>query len=103
MHSLSLEQVRHVAKLCRLRLTDDQLERYRSQLASVLDHIAKLNELDVEGIEPMAHPIDIFNRLDDDEVTQPMPIEMLQRNAPAVEDRLLAVPKVLGDAGAGSA
>lgn len=99
---LSLKQVRHVAKLCRLHLRDDQLERYRVQLASILDHIAKLDELDVEGIEPMAHPIDIFNRMDDDEVAPPMPIEHVIRNAPATEDRFLAVPKVLGDASAGS-
>ena len=63
---LSIDEVRHVAKLARLRLTDEQLERYRGQLSAVLDHIAKLSELDVEGVEPMAHPSDLTNRLDDD-------------------------------------
>jgi len=96
---LSTQQVRHVAKLARLRLSDEQLELYRGQLSSVLEHIAKLSELDVAGIEPMAHPTEMTNRLDEDEVSPPMPIEDLLRNAPAVEDRYLAVPKVLADAG----
>ena len=98
---LSIDEVRHVAKLARLRLDDEQLARYRSQLASVLEHIAKLNELDVEGVEPMAHPSDITNRLAEDEVTPPMPVETLLANAPATEDHFLAVPKVLDDAGEG--
>lgn len=94
---LTLEEVRHVAKLARLRLGDSQLETYRAQLGSILDYIAKLNELDVAGVEPMAHPMDLVNRLDEDEVLPSMPTEDLLRNAPAVEDRYLAVPKVLAD------
>ncbi|MHC4446994.1 MAG: Asp-tRNA(Asn)/Glu-tRNA(Gln) amidotransferase subunit GatC [Planctomycetota bacterium] len=94
---LSLDEVRHVAKLARLRLEEEQLARYRSQLADVLDHIAKLNELDVEGVEPMAHPSDVTNRLAEDEVAPPMPVEALLANAPATEDHFLAVPKILGD------
>ncbi len=96
---LSLEEVRHVAKLARLRLTDSQLELYRNQLAAVLDHIAKLNELDVTGVEPMVHPTEITNRLGDDLPEPSMPIDQLLRNAPAVEGSYLAVPKVLADEG----
>lgn len=96
---LGIEEVRHVAKLARLRLDDEQLARYRSQLASVLEHIAKLNELNVEGVEPMAHPSDVTNRLAEDEVAPPMPVEVLLANAPATQDHFLAVPKVLDDAG----
>jgi len=93
---LSLDEVRHVARLARLRLTDADLERYRGELSSVLGHIDMLERLDVEGVEPMAHPLDVTNRLADDVVADPMPIEHLHRNAPAVEDRFLAVPKVIG-------
>jgi aspartyl-tRNA(Asn)/glutamyl-tRNA(Gln) amidotransferase subunit C len=96
---LSHQQVAHVAKLARLKLSDEQIERYRSQLSSILDHIAKLNELDVSDVEPMAHPLDMSNRLDADVAMEPMPIEALLRNAPAVEGRFLAVPKVLGEGG----
>ena len=101
---LTLEQVRHVAKLARLRLSDEQLDRYRGQLSAVLEYVAKISELDVTGVEPMAHPTDITNRMDDDEPTAAMPVEQLLAIAPpgATEDRYLAVPKVLeGDSGGG--
>jgi aspartyl-tRNA(Asn)/glutamyl-tRNA(Gln) amidotransferase subunit C len=94
---LSLEEVAHVAKLARLQLNAQQLEQYRVQLSSVLTHIAKLKELDVTNVEPLAHPTELVNRLDDDEVLSSMPIEQVLMNAPAVEDRYLAVPKVLDE------
>jgi aspartyl-tRNA(Asn)/glutamyl-tRNA(Gln) amidotransferase subunit C len=94
---LSLAEVRHIAKLARLRLTEDQLDRYRDQLASVLGHISKLNELDASEIDSSPQPADITARLDDDEVMPAMPFEALQHNAPAIEDRFLAVPKVFGE------
>ncbi len=94
---LSIDEVRHVAKLARLRLTDEQLERYRGQLSTVLDHIAKLSELDVEGVEPMAHPSDLTNRLDDDVPGPLLTRETVLGLAPATEGDYLAVPKVLVD------
>jgi aspartyl/glutamyl-tRNA(Asn/Gln) amidotransferase C subunit len=99
---LSLEEVRHVARLARLRLDDEHLETYRSQLATVLDHISMLERLDVEGVEPMAHPLDVTNRLDADEVAPSMPVSDLLANAPSVESDFLAVPKVLADGGGGA-
>ena len=96
---LSLDQVRHVAKLARLRLSDEQLERYRGQLSAVLDYVAKISELDVNGVEPMAHPTDISNRLDADEPEPAMDVEKLLAIAPQIQDRFIAVPKVL-DTGA---
>ena len=94
---LSLDEVRHVAKLARLRLSDEELERYRGQLSSILDHIAKLSDLDVEDVEPMAHPSDLVNRLDEDEPVASMPLEQVLELAPAVQDNFLAVPKVLAE------
>jgi aspartyl-tRNA(Asn)/glutamyl-tRNA(Gln) amidotransferase subunit C len=94
---LSLEEVRHIAKLARLELSAAQLEQYRSQLATVLEHIGKLNELDVTNVEPMAHPSEIANRLDSDQVQPSLALDAVLANAPAVEDRFLAVPKVLAD------
>ena len=99
---LSDEEVRHVATLARLKLSDEQIAQYRVQLAAVLQHIETLQKLDVTGIEPMAHPTEHFNRMDDDEEVRPMPIGDLFQNAPkpdGVEDRFLAVPKVLADGG----
>jgi aspartyl-tRNA(Asn)/glutamyl-tRNA(Gln) amidotransferase subunit C len=96
---LTTQQVKHVAKLARLRLNDAQIEQYRTQLSSILSYVAKLDELDLENVEPLAHPTELTNRLDDDVVAPSMPLENLLRNAPAVEDRYLAVPKVLEDTG----
>lgn len=96
---LSDADVRHVAALARLRLSDDEIRQCRSDLAAILAHADTLAELDLEGVEPMAHPLDLTNRLDDDTPTESMPLEQLLANAPAVEGSFLAVPKVLGDGG----
>lgn len=98
---LSARQVEHVARLSRLRLSPEQVERYRGQLSSILGHIAKLQELDVTGVEPMAHALEMTNRLDPDEPAPAMPVNALLRNAPAVEGPYLAVPKVLAEGGGG--
>ena len=94
---LSLEEVRHVAVLARLRLDGEKLEEYRSQLSTVLEHISMLEKLDVTDVEPMAHPLDVTNRLAADEVEPSMSVDDLLANAPAVEGRFLAVPKILGE------
>lgn len=97
--ALSLGAVRHVAKLARLRLEDSEAERYRGQLAAILGHLSQLNAAEVADVEPMAHPLPLTNRLEDDVPSQAMPLADLLRNAPAVEGSYLAVPKVLGDGG----
>ena len=95
--SLTAGQVAHVAKLARLELAPGRNEQYRTQLAAVLAHIAKLDAVDIVGVEPMAHPFEASNRLDDDEPVEGLPIEAILRNAPAAEGRFLAVPKVLAE------
>lgn len=97
--ALTDDDIRKVARLSRLSLPDSQVAAVRTQLASILGHIAKLQALPTEGVEPLAHPMKIVNRLGADEPKACMPVEELLKNAPAVEDRYLAVPKVLGDGG----
>ncbi len=92
---LSLDEVRHIAKLARLKLGDDELEQFRGQLSSVLDHVARLNELDVGGVEPMYQPSDLVNRLDDDVVEPSLDTGAVLSMSPATEAAFLAVPKVL--------
>ena len=94
---LTIDEVRHVAKLARLRLTDQQLHRYRDQLSTVLAHIAKISELDVENVEPLTHPGDLTTRLDQDKVGESLPVETVLGLAPSTELDFLAVPKVLDD------
>lgn len=91
--------IQKIAKLSRLSVADSQVATVRTQLSSILGHIAKLQALPTEGVEPMAHPMKIVNRLGADEPKACMPVEELLKNAPAVEDRFLAVPKVLGEGG----
>jgi aspartyl-tRNA(Asn)/glutamyl-tRNA(Gln) amidotransferase subunit C len=57
------EQVEHVAKLARLRLNDDELERMASELSGILEHVDKISELDLEGVEPTSHVIELVNVL----------------------------------------
>ena len=58
---ITTDDVQKVAKLARLRLTEDELERFTGQLAAVLDHAADLDELELDGVEPMAHPVPLTN------------------------------------------
>ena len=93
---LSEQEVRKVAQLARLELTDEAVELYAGQLSSILEHIAILEGLDVEGVEPMAHPLPLTNRLAADVPGEALPVEVLLENAPARESVYIAVPKVLG-------
>jgi aspartyl-tRNA(Asn)/glutamyl-tRNA(Gln) amidotransferase subunit C len=95
--SLTAAQVAHVARLAKLELDPAAIERFRPQLAAVLGHLAKLDSVDLAGAEPMAHPFESHNRLADDVPVEGLPIEAILMNAPAVEGRFLAVPKVLAE------
>jgi len=98
-NSLTIEEARHVAKLARLELGDAELEACRHELAAILEHVATLAELDLEGVEPMAHPGDRTNRIDPDEMEPSLSQEQVLGIAPATEGPFIAVPKVLGDDG----
>lgn len=94
---LTIESVRRVAALSRLAIEDDRLARYQQQLGSVLAHIKMLGELDLTGVEPLAHPIDAANRWDEDEPRAGVGNETLMRLAPAKAEPFVRVPKVLGE------
>jgi aspartyl-tRNA(Asn)/glutamyl-tRNA(Gln) amidotransferase subunit C len=95
--ALTTAQVTHVAKLARLEVAPGRIEEYRTQLAAVLGHIAQLDAVDLAGVEPMAHPFESHNRLAADIPVEGLSIEAVLMNAPAVEGRFLAVPKVLAE------
>ena len=96
-HPLTPKEVAHVAKLARLAVPSERIDALRGQLAGVLGHVAKLKAIEVEGVEPMTTPFDQSNPLDPDEPGAYLPIQELLKNAPAVEGRYLAVPKVLAE------
>ena len=95
---ITIQEVRHVADLARLAMSEPELEACRGELATILGHIATIDAVDIEGVAPMAHAIDMTNRLSDDTPEASISIEDVLANAPEVEDRFIAVPKVL-DAG----
>ena len=94
---LSEDEVRHVAKLSRLELDDEEIRHFTHQLADVLDYIAKLDELNVDDIEPMAHAGDVTNALREDRTDAGIPVEQVLANAPEKSPPFFKVPKVLGD------
>ena len=96
---LSDDDVRHVAKLARLKLDDAQVHAFAEQLSDVLAYVRKLDELDVSNVEPMAHPTDMVNRFRDDTPGRPISVDQALANAPAADTPFFKVPKVLGDGG----
>ncbi|MBC2593063.1 Asp-tRNA(Asn)/Glu-tRNA(Gln) amidotransferase subunit GatC [Ruficoccus amylovorans] len=90
--------IEYVARLARIDLTDEEKRTFTSQLEDILAYVDKLNQVDVSGVEPMAHAFSLENVLDDDEPGQPLPVEQALRNAPAQRDNQIVVPKVVEDA-----
>lgn len=95
---LSREDVEHIAHLARLHLTEEEKERYRVQLSSILDHISKLRELETTDVLPLSSVVVEQSRLRADEPGPGMPRVDLLRNAPEVEDDQFRVPPVLDGA-----
>ena len=92
--AITREDVLHVAKLARLELSEEELERMREQLSAILEAVGKVAELDLEGVEPTAHPLDLVNVLADDEPRPCLPREEALANAPDPEDGFFGVPAV---------
>ena len=86
------EQVLHVARLARLRLTDEELERMSDELSSILEHVERIGELDLEGVEPTSHVVDVENVLRPDEPRPSWPRERVLAVAPDATDDGFLVP-----------
>jgi aspartyl-tRNA(Asn)/glutamyl-tRNA(Gln) amidotransferase subunit C len=87
--------VKYVAHLARIALTDDEREKFGAQLSNILGYIEKLNQLDVSGIEPTAHAVPLVNVFRPDEVRHSLPNAEALRNAPAGANGLFMVPKIV--------
>jgi aspartyl-tRNA(Asn)/glutamyl-tRNA(Gln) amidotransferase subunit C len=86
------DQVLHVAKLARLRLSDEEVERMSEELSTILDHIEKINELDLDDVEPTSHVIELENVLRDDEPRPSWPRERMLEGAPDEAEGGFRVP-----------
>ena len=86
------EQVLHVARLARLRLADEEVARMSSELSSILDHIEKIGELDLEDVEPTSHVVEVENLLRPDEPRPSWPRERILEGAPDATTEGFRVP-----------
>jgi aspartyl-tRNA(Asn)/glutamyl-tRNA(Gln) amidotransferase subunit C len=93
--SLSLDDVKRIAHLARIRVSEGEAEQTRNQLNGIFDLIAEMQAVDTAGVVPMAHARDVFQRLRPDEATEPNRREAYQAMAPQTENGLYLVPKVI--------
>jgi aspartyl-tRNA(Asn)/glutamyl-tRNA(Gln) amidotransferase subunit C len=90
--AISKDDVVHVARLARLELTGDELDRFAGQLDAILEAVGKVSELDLSGVEPTLHPLELSNVWAEDEPKPSLPVEAALANAPEVEDGAFRVP-----------
>src|SRR5687767_7649979 len=93
---LSDQDVRHVAKLARLAIPETHIHRYAEQLEGILAYVAKITQVDVQGVEPTAHAVQMRNVLRDDVVGPMLTVEQVLQNAPEADPPFFKVPKVIG-------
>jgi aspartyl-tRNA(Asn)/glutamyl-tRNA(Gln) amidotransferase subunit C len=93
--ALTRDEVLHVATLARLSLAPEEIELFTRQLNDILAYIEKLQELDTEGVPPLAHVIPVFNVLREDAVSQGLDRESALSNAPAREEGAFVVPRII--------
>ncbi len=90
-------QVRKVARLSRLDLTDSEVEEFTGQLSAILEYVAKMNELDTTDVEPLAHCLPISNIFREDKVKESLGTEKTLANAPQRDGEFFKVPKILDE------
>jgi aspartyl/glutamyl-tRNA(Asn/Gln) amidotransferase subunit C (EC 6.3.5.-) len=89
--ALTLQDVEHVARLARLRLSPAELEKMRDQLSNILDHFQMLQQIDVSTVPPTAQVTDLVNVLREDEIRPSLPREQALANAPEQQDGMFRV------------
>ena len=93
--AITLKEVEHIARLSRLKLTDEEKRVFTSQIKEILSYIEKLKELDTEDIEPCFHVLPIKNVMKDDRVERSLPQEEVLENAPDKAKGCFKVPKII--------
>jgi aspartyl-tRNA(Asn)/glutamyl-tRNA(Gln) amidotransferase subunit C len=93
--SLSKADVEKIAHLARLAISEQDIPLYGRNLSNILAFVEQMNQVDVSGVPPMAHPLDMAQRLREDVVTEPNQREHFQTIAPQVDAGLYLVPKVI--------
>ena len=94
---LSLEEIQKVALLARLELSAEEQAKMTEQLGRIVDYIQQLETLDTDGVEPVAHVMDLVNVFAEDQLRPSLPREQALANAPKRDEEYFRVPAVLGD------
>jgi aspartyl-tRNA(Asn)/glutamyl-tRNA(Gln) amidotransferase subunit C len=94
--AITRDDVLHVARLARLEIPEDEIERVRAELGAILEAVGKVSELDLEGVEPTSHPLDLVNVWGEDEPRPSLSREDALANAPDPADGAFRVPAVGG-------
>jgi aspartyl-tRNA(Asn)/glutamyl-tRNA(Gln) amidotransferase subunit C len=93
--AIDRKTVENVAKLARLQLSGEELDKYGAQLGAILDYIAKLEKLDVSGLEPLAHAVDTDNVFREDVPRPSLSRDAALQNAPEKTGDFFIVPKII--------
>ncbi|MDQ0219828.1 Asp-tRNA(Asn)/Glu-tRNA(Gln) amidotransferase subunit GatC [Peribacillus cavernae] len=95
MSRISMDQVKHVAHLARLGITEEETEMFTRQLDQIISFAEQLNELNTDNVEPTSHVLDMKNVMREDISKQGLPIEEVLKNAPDSKDGQIRVPSIL--------
>jgi aspartyl-tRNA(Asn)/glutamyl-tRNA(Gln) amidotransferase subunit C len=90
--AISRDEVLHVARLARLELSDDEVMRFQEQLSAILDAVSKVSELDLTGVPPTSHPLEIANAWAEDEPHECLTLDEVFANAPDRDDDYFRSP-----------
>ena len=93
--SLDADDVKAIAKLARLKIDEADVSAYATNLSNILELAEQMNSVDTDGVIPMSHPLDVKQRLREDVVTETSQRDEFQSIAPATQDGLYLVPKVI--------
>ncbi|AYA74316.1 Asp-tRNA(Asn)/Glu-tRNA(Gln) amidotransferase GatCAB subunit C [Bacillus sp. Y1] len=95
MSRISIEEVKHVAHLARLAITEEEAVNFQKQLDAIITFSEQLNELDTDNVEPTSHVLDIKNVLREDVSKEGLPQELVLKNAPDQQDGQIKVPPII--------
>ena len=93
--SIGPETVRHIAKLARIKVDDEEVSKFSEQFSRILEFFNELDKIDVSDVEPMYHVIPLENVLRDDEPSQPLSVEDALKNAPEKKDKYFKAPPII--------
>nr|WP_295974386.1 Asp-tRNA(Asn)/Glu-tRNA(Gln) amidotransferase subunit GatC [uncultured Bacillus sp.] len=95
MTRITIDEVKHVAHLARLAITEEEADKFAKQLDAIITFAEQLNELETDNIEPTSHVLDMKNVFREDVVNPGLPVEEVLKNAPDYEDGQIKVPAII--------